>query len=463
MQPALTLKRSAVALLVPLALLLTAPAARAVSFRSADGLALLSSRQLDARLFALQVHTAALPRTLGIRILLPDGYAAHPRRRYPVLYLLDGTSGTAADWTTAGGAEQTTAGRPLIVVMPDITIDGNGGGWCTNWPNGAESWETFHIDELIPWVQANLRTLDSRGERAIAGLSQGGFCSMSYAARHPDLFGIALAYSGAPDIAVDPAERIGALTIINATEVGLDQVPADSMFGDPVSDFLNYAAHDPTTLAPNLRWTRLYMYFGNGLPGPYDTNPLTGAYGELLEGVIAQDNIAFEQRLRTLGIVPAVYDPYGNGTHSWPYWARDLRWSLPAIMADFAHPAPAPTAFTYTTASASYSLYGWSVAIERRASEFSTLETNGARGFVLQGSGTASVSTPAIFRRGAAYRVTIGSASGAVTSLQRSSSDRRLRIEVPLGPADTRQEYADGPGPTPWTHVSTADVTISPR
>ena len=74
-----------------------------------------------------------------------------------MLYLLHGTSGGAADWTTMGDAEQTTAGKPLIVVMPDIALDDDGGGWCTNWWNakrGGPEWETFHIDQLIPWVDA---------------------------------------------------------------------------------------------------------------------------------------------------------------------------------------------------------------------------------------------------------------------------------------------------------------------
>jgi hypothetical protein len=53
-----------------------------------------------------------------------------------VLYLLHGSSGGAADWTSHGGAEQTTAGLGLIVVMPDIALRYDGGGWCTNWWNG---------------------------------------------------------------------------------------------------------------------------------------------------------------------------------------------------------------------------------------------------------------------------------------------------------------------------------------
>ena len=112
-----------------------------------------------------------------------------------------------------------------------------------------ERWETFHIDELVPWIDANLRTVRARGARAIAGLSQGGFCSMSYAARHPELFGVALSYSGAVDTAYDAAAHAGFVPILSAIEAGLDHVPPGSIFGSPVTDEINWAAHDPTTLA----------------------------------------------------------------------------------------------------------------------------------------------------------------------------------------------------------------------
>ena len=58
-------------------------------------------------------------------------------------------------------------------------------------------WETFHIDPFIPWIDSNLRTIPHRRGRAIAGLSQGGFCSLSYAARHPDMFTSVAGFSGA--------------------------------------------------------------------------------------------------------------------------------------------------------------------------------------------------------------------------------------------------------------------------
>ena len=59
---------------------------------------------------------------------------------------------------------------------------------------------------------------------------------MSYAARHPDLFSVALAYSGAPDIDYDATALRARKAVINATEVGLDHVPPNSMFGNPMTD-----------------------------------------------------------------------------------------------------------------------------------------------------------------------------------------------------------------------------------
>ncbi|HWF54381.1 MAG TPA: alpha/beta hydrolase family protein [Solirubrobacteraceae bacterium] len=437
-------------------------AATAAAFASGNGLTVKTVKQLDSRLYALTVKTAAVPATLNVRILLPTGYASHPHRRYPVLYLLHGTSGTASDWTVQGNAETVTAGLPLIVVMPDIAINDGGGGWCTNWPDGRQNWDTFHIHELIPWVQANLRTLDSRGERAIAGLSQGGFCSMSYAARYPQLFGEVLSFSGAPDIAWGLAGHLGAMAIINLTEVALDGVAPDTFFGNPVSDYLNWAAHDPATLAENLTNTKMYLYFGDGQPGPFD-HGLGNPEAVAIETLINQDNLQFHDRLQQLGITPTVFDPYGPGTHSWPYWNRDLSWSIGPLMADFADPAPPPSSFSYQTADPSYSLYGWSVAITRKANEFSVLSTTGKSGFTLAGSGTATVTTPAFYARRTPYTVSTTTAAGTTTAVLETSAHGSLTIPVALGPSDTIQEYPLGgvPAPALGTTVDTTRVAIA--
>jgi S-formylglutathione hydrolase FrmB len=393
-----------------------------------------------------------------VRILLPSGYAKHPHKRYPVLYLLDGTSGHASDWTKLGEAEQTTAGKPLIVVMPNIDLNGDGGGWCTDWYNngdhGQPQWETFHIDQLIPWVDRNLRTLADRDGRAIAGLSQGGFCSMSYAARHPDMFETALAFSGAPDIAYDTEAQLLVTPVINATETVLDHVPANSIFGPRLTEEVNWAAHDPTTLAGNLRGMNLFTYTGNGFPGPLD-HGLPNGGSNLIEGGVEILTRLFHHRLQALGI-PSFYDDYGGGTHSWPYWARDLRESIGPIMADFRHPVPAPRAITFTAAENSYQAFGWRVTMHRAVEEFSTLKDASTTGFTLEGSGSATVVTPGRYVPGRRYTVTVGSQA------EHERADRRghLMIEVPLGPSDTTQEYPLG-GPPLGTTVHTTQVVIA--
>src|SRR3954468_2543798 len=411
--------------------LLSGSAGAAPALLDGSGLQVIAQRQLDSRLLEATVPTAALPGPGKGRILLPAGYARHPTRRYPVLYLLHGTRGGAEDWTTVGEAEQTTAGLPLVVVMPDIALNHDGGGWCTNWPNGEYSWETFHVPQRIPFVDANLRTRANRAGRAIAGLSQGGFCSMSYPARHPDLFGTALAYSGAPDIAYDKEVAVGATAVINATEVGLDGEPPNSMFGDRVTNEINWAAHDPATLAGNLRSTRLFLWTGDGTPGPYDTDP-SSLGGTPIEALVFQDNQAFQSRLASLGI-PSFYDYYGGGTDSWPYWARDLRESIGPLMEGFDHPAPDPSTVTYTSADDTYGVYGWRVQMHRDAREFSTLEDAWCGGFSLAGSGSATVRTPACLRPGRGYRVTMtGTTAEAVDVTAARDLRRPARALEPL-------------------------------
>src|SRR4051794_29201399 len=412
-----------------LVLLACAPAAHA--FSDGNGLHVKAVRQIDPRLYAITVTTKALPSEAHVYVLLPPRYAEQPKRRWPVFYLLHGTSGYASDWTKSGDAEHVIGDRQLITVMPDIALNGDGGGWCTDWPDGAQKWETFHIAQLIPWVDANLRTQPRRQKRAIAGLSQGGFCALSYSARHPDLFGTALGYSGAPDIYYDEADRLGAMAIINGTEMGLTHVPPNTFFGSPITNGINWAAHDPATLAENLRWTRMYMYWGNGLPGPLDpepVSPLTGATE--IEAAVNQSNIDFQKRLGSLAI-PAYFNAYGNGTHTWPYWKRDLVWSIDKIMSAFAHPSPSPAQFTYTSADDSYAVYGWRVQVKRAQREFSTLAADGCRGFALSGSGAATVTTPPCLKRGARYAVVLNGTS----TVMRAGRDRTLTIGVPLGNA----------------------------
>jgi S-formylglutathione hydrolase FrmB len=419
----------------------------AVSFTDGHGLTVVpgSVHQLSPRLWSLSLRTNALPEVTNLRILMPTGYT--PGQRYPVLWLFSGAGGGAADWTTSGGAEEATAGLPLIVVMPDTTLHGEFNGFCNDWVSGLRMWETYQIHQLLPWVDDTLPTIADRGHRAIEGVSGGGLCATSVAARHPDLFGSTTSLSGMTDIYDDPAMRLLTNTIIDefAPQEGYG---GDAIYGNVLTNGIGWAAYDPTTLASNLRSTRVHLYTGNGLPGEYDQldpssltsfNGLVGA-GTVFEAVPARQTQLFHERLDQLGISNE-YVPYGAGSHSWPYFTRAFVWSLPAVMADVSRGGASPATFDYKSADDRYSVYGWDVKVDRKVREFSALLRASSTGFQLAGSGDASVITGPYYTPGRSYSVGIRR-QGALTALASTvvaDSMGRLHLSVGLGPSNAYQ------------------------
>jgi S-formylglutathione hydrolase FrmB len=393
----------------------------------------VSVTQIDPRQYDISLSTAALGRAVHVRILVPADYR-ETFDRLPVLYLFHGTSGGASDWVERGNAEQATAGLRLIVVMPDAGFDGDGGGWFTNWVDtktalGPSEWETFHVDQLIPWVDANLRTNSTRNGRAVAGLSQGGFGSMTYAARHPDLFVSAASFSGAPDIDYNPAVAAGATGVIEATAVGLDRVEPDAMFGSRAANEINWQGHDPADLVDNLRDVDLWLFTATGLPGPYDAGALNPAASGI-ELATHGSTVGFAQRAQQQGVPFHLVD-YTYGTHTWSYWARDLVEYLPHAMGTFALPPSVPSRVSYESIDSSWSQWGWSVVLRRSGvQQFSDLTNARPAGFTLQGTGTAIVTTPAFYKPRSAVVVSI---SGRPPTTATVDSRGRLTLTVPLG------------------------------
>jgi S-formylglutathione hydrolase FrmB len=338
---------------------------------------------------------------------------------------------------TSGDAPKTTRPYSLITVSSDIGFNGDGGGWFTNWVNrhtklGKSQWETYDSHELIPWIDANLATIASRDGRAVAGLSQGGYGSTELAARHPDLFTQMAAFSGAPEIDRDVTVRTGAYFVIGGTMVELNGVPAYSPFGDPVRDQINWAGHDPAYLIPNLRGMGLWFATADGLPGKYDdpvTNPTGTAGSGFIESLTHASTDAFLRHLREANVAAVDYD-YGTGTHTWDYWARDLRHFIRPLMHRFNHPVAPPAKVTYISIDPRWSHWGWSFSVRRAERlQFERLMKADANGFVLSGSGTAIVTTPKDFRPNHRYVVQVGDRR---LSLQ-AAANGRLPIVVQLG------------------------------
>lgn len=312
--------------------------------RSAEAITVLDQQQDSDRLLRFQVSTASLEMStavpLRINLLLPTGYEESPEQRYPVLYALPGTSNTANVWINNIDTVELTAALPLIIVIPDGTFDADGGGFYTNWVDqttsrGVANWETFHTEELVAWVDSHFRTIADRSGRAIVGISQGGFGSMSYAARHPDTYGAAASFSGAVAIYYNPICRAGAVSLISAIMTGLNGVQPFAPFGDPVTNASNWASRDPASIVSALAETQVDIYTSTGIPGEADIGDPAVAGTVAVEAILHASNQCFKQAAEEAGI-DFGWHSYTQGTHAWHYGNRSLEDYLPRLMAYFA-------------------------------------------------------------------------------------------------------------------------------
>jgi S-formylglutathione hydrolase FrmB len=419
--------------------------------RAADAPILVSHQQLDPRLEELTFSTPALAAETHVRVLLPSGYDPGGHTRYPVLYLLHGAIDDYKSWTDKGDAEAITAGLPLIVVMPDAGQVGNYTNWFNDGAFGQPEWETFHIGQLLPWIDAHYRTVAKRAGRAVAGLSMGGGGAMAYAALHPDLFVSASAFSGAVDTNNPEVQPV-----TQASGLSDGSHSPGAIYGLRSTEEIRWRGHNSWDLAENLEGQSLTLRTGNGQPGgPY------GDSGDPVEADVHEQSVSLHERLVELGF-PHVWDDYGPGSHAWPYWQRDLRETLPDIMRTFAHPPAPPSPFDYRSIDPEYGAFGWHVAVERPALEFSELRDANARGFQLLGSGSATVATAALFARSAPVTATIRTGAGSETKSLTADAAGRVSVPVEIGPGNPYQQYSPEAAQA-GTSVYAAKVTLSGR
>ncbi len=213
--------------------------------------------------------------TLRYRVYIPPCYQ-QTLKRYPYAVLLHGAGQNESEWELIGVIQALDQGfrlgvlPPMIVVLPYTGSIGNDNTFPPD-----PSYETVVLEELLPAVERDFCTWNTREHRAIGGISRGGFWAYSIALRHPDVFGIIGGHSAFfPD--------------------DLNEVPA---------------AFNPLELARNssfLPEARLRMYLDNG------ANDFAG---------ISQEE--FSSRLSARGIAHTyVINPVGD--HNEEYWSAHV-------------------------------------------------------------------------------------------------------------------------------------------
>lgn len=138
-----------------------------------------------------------------LSVYTPAGYESSDES-YPVLYLLHGMGGDENAWLENGRLAQimdwlisTGQAKPMIVVLPNgnprMQISPADGSLLKPAPQMSEyqvadgSYEAA-FPEIVEFIDTNFRTVPDKQHRALAGLSMGGFHTLTISKEFPDMF-----------------------------------------------------------------------------------------------------------------------------------------------------------------------------------------------------------------------------------------------------------------------------------
>lgn len=245
---------------------------------------------IPAGIQRITIHSTALGKEMPAQVFIPA--KVDPDARLPVLYLFHGRYGDEQGWM--GGRigrpgvgihdiaqDLIDAGRIRPVIIVSARIDDSYGVDSPPADDGYAHglYERYIVDELMPAIEARYPISTDPSDRAMAGLSMGGFAALHAAFRYPERFG---AVGG-----LSPAVFLGTLS------------DRDFIYPDETAR----REHDPLRLARTAPIAHLRVFLGTGLRD---------------YSWIVQATDALSQRLQERGIrVARTAAPGGHDVDTW--------------------------------------------------------------------------------------------------------------------------------------------------
>lgn len=179
------------------------------------------NRAADAEVVTLKLNSKLMAREMSYNVIFPVGYRKKTESRFAVIYLLHGLMGHFDNWTGKTKIAQYATEYDFIIVTPE-----GGDGWYTDSASeNNDRYETYIVDELIPEIDKKFRTQPDKKHRAVAGLSMGGYGSIKFGLKHPELFSLAGSFSGALGVTAFTEKEISGVFLRSVLNI----------FGDPGS------------------------------------------------------------------------------------------------------------------------------------------------------------------------------------------------------------------------------------
>ena len=151
----------------------------------------LVSREIQSKNFAgNKIGTSPVRKMV---VYLPPGYDEAPGKRYPVIYFFPDAFGSYRDMFDHKGAQSLfdqaiAAGVIGKFILVAVDMDTSvGSSWCVN-SSATGNWEDFVVQELVPYIDGNFKTLPRRDSRGVGGEFMGGYCAIRFGMVHPEVF-----------------------------------------------------------------------------------------------------------------------------------------------------------------------------------------------------------------------------------------------------------------------------------
>jgi S-formylglutathione hydrolase FrmB len=234
----------------------------------------LCASDAPATVSTVSIFSPSNGRDVGFQIYTPPGYASDPAKRYPIVFSLHGIGGLSLQRASLYAPTldaRISSGEilPMIWVFPD----GQENSFYGDAFDGHKQVYSNVIGEVLPYVEANYRSIANRLYRAMEGFSMGGYGAVLYAAKHPELFSASVEYGG-------PLGQWQDLMRFN-------RPVAEEMFDAVEANYLPYSIWDVTT--SNAAALRTQVNF-KMIVGDQDAQ--------------LQSNLRFRDHLQNLGIDP---------------------------------------------------------------------------------------------------------------------------------------------------------------
>ncbi len=248
-----------------------------------------------AKIDTITTFSTVMHKDIKAVVVTPDRYTKDTP--FPVVYLLHGYGDNyAGGWMKKGKGFETLADQHQIII---VCPDGGVSSWYFDSPiNENYQYETYIVNELVPWIDKHYRTIASPKGRGITGLSMGGHGALYLAFRHQDVFGTAGSMSGGVDIRPFPNNW-------------------------DISKRLGTYAQYPENWEKNTVVNMLHLLTPNSLALIIDCGS---------EDFFYQVNCQLHEKLSERNIPHDFISRPGG--HSWEYWKNAVKYQL-LFMADF--------------------------------------------------------------------------------------------------------------------------------